>query len=125
MSGFEVLRSLRVSKVKTPILILSGLASVQDKVKGLGFGADDYMTKPFHKDELELVLVKWLGHVVVGAETKAFNLVLDAGEAGEDQDWRLHLRDPQAPQHLEAGHIGEVQVKGTSKNSDLREFMRV
>jgi two-component system, cell cycle response regulator CtrA len=52
MSGFEVLRSLRVSKVRTPILILSGLASIEDKVSGLGFGADDYMTKPFHKDEL-------------------------------------------------------------------------
>src|SRR5262245_14229625 len=52
LSGFEVLRSLRVSKVKTPILILSGLAGIEDKVKGLGFGADDYMTKPFHKDEL-------------------------------------------------------------------------
>jgi two-component system cell cycle response regulator CtrA len=52
MSGFEVLRSLRVSRVKTPTLILSGLAGIEDKVKGLGFGADDYMTKPFHKDEL-------------------------------------------------------------------------
>ena len=52
MSGFEVLRSLRISKVKTPTLILSGLAGIEDKVKGLGFGADDYMTKPFHKDEL-------------------------------------------------------------------------
>ena len=52
MSGFEVLRSLRVSKVKTPILILSGIAGIEDKVKGLGFGADDYMTKPFNKNEL-------------------------------------------------------------------------
>jgi two-component system cell cycle response regulator CtrA len=52
MSGFDVLRKLRVSRVKTPILILSGLAGIEDKVKGLGFGADDYMTKPFHKDEL-------------------------------------------------------------------------
>ena len=52
MSGFEVLRSLRVSKVKTPILILSGLADTDDKVRGLGYGADDYLTKPFHKDEL-------------------------------------------------------------------------
>jgi two-component system cell cycle response regulator CtrA len=52
ISGFEVLRSLRVSKVKTPILILSGLTGIEDKVNGLGFGADDYMTKPFHKDEL-------------------------------------------------------------------------
>jgi two-component system, cell cycle response regulator CtrA len=52
MSGFEVLRNLRVSKVKTPILILSGLPGIEDKVRGFGFGADDYMTKPFHKDEL-------------------------------------------------------------------------
>ena len=52
MPGFEVLRSLRVSKVKTPILILSGLADIEDKVSGLGYGADDYMTKPFHRDEL-------------------------------------------------------------------------
>src|SRR3954463_3525881 len=52
MSGFEVLRSLRVAKVKPPILILSGMAGIEDKVKGLGFGADDYITKPFHKDEL-------------------------------------------------------------------------
>jgi two-component system cell cycle response regulator CtrA len=52
MSGFDVLRKLRVSKVRTPVLILSGLATIEDKIKGLGFGADDYMTKPFHKDEL-------------------------------------------------------------------------
>ena len=52
MSGFQVLRSLRVAKVKTPILILSGLTGIEDKVSALGFGADDYMTKPFHKDEL-------------------------------------------------------------------------
>ena len=52
MSGYEVLRSLRASRVKTPVLILSGLAGIDNKVKGLGFGADDYLTKPFHNDEL-------------------------------------------------------------------------
>ncbi len=52
MSGYEVLRKLRVAKIKAPILILSGLSSIEDKVKGLGIGADDYLTKPFHRDEL-------------------------------------------------------------------------
>jgi two-component system, cell cycle response regulator CtrA len=52
MSGYEVLRSLRSAKVHTPILILSGLAGIEDKIRGLGLGADDYLSKPFHKDEL-------------------------------------------------------------------------
>jgi glucarate dehydratase len=52
MSGFDVLKTLRQSKVETPVLILSGNAIVEAKIKALGFGADDYMTKPFHKDEL-------------------------------------------------------------------------
>jgi two-component system cell cycle response regulator CtrA len=52
ISGFEVLQAVRASKVTTPILILSGVVGVENKVRGLDFGADDYMTKPFHKDEL-------------------------------------------------------------------------
>jgi len=52
ISGYEVLRSLRSAKVVTPILILSRLASIEDKIRGLGLGADDYLSKPFHKDEL-------------------------------------------------------------------------
>ena len=52
MSGYEVVRTLRLARVKTPILILPGLAGTDDKVKGLGLGADDYLTKPFHRDEV-------------------------------------------------------------------------
>ena len=52
MSGYEVLRTLRSAKVFTPVMILSGLAGIEDKIKGLGLGADDYLPKPFHKDEL-------------------------------------------------------------------------
>jgi two-component system cell cycle response regulator CtrA len=52
MSGMKVIRDLRAKKIRTPIFVLSGLAGIEDKVRALGCGADDYMTKPFHKDEL-------------------------------------------------------------------------
>lgn len=52
IDGFEVLRRLRASHIKTPVLILSGLSEIDDKVKALGFGADDYLTKPFNRVEL-------------------------------------------------------------------------
>jgi len=52
MSGFEVLRRLRARGRNTPVVILSARAEVQDKVDGLGLGADDYVTKPFSLREL-------------------------------------------------------------------------
>lgn len=52
IDGYEVLLRLRTAKVKVPILILSGLSSTEQKIKGLGFGADDYLTKPFNRGEL-------------------------------------------------------------------------
>lgn len=52
MSGMDVLRQLRMSRVETPILILTGSDDTESKLRGFGFGADDYMTKPFHREEL-------------------------------------------------------------------------
>lgn len=52
MNGYEVLKSLRNSKNETPVLILSGLSEPDKKIKGLGYGADDYLTKPFNSGEL-------------------------------------------------------------------------
>ena len=52
IDGYEVLRRFRAAKVTTPILILSGLSGPDQKIKGLGYGADDYLTKPFNKGEL-------------------------------------------------------------------------
>lgn len=52
IDGYEVLRRFRAARVTTPILILSGLSGPDQKIKGLGYGADDYLTKPFNKGEL-------------------------------------------------------------------------
>ncbi|MES2291556.1 MAG: response regulator transcription factor [Pseudomonadota bacterium] len=52
MHGYDVLKRLRVAKVQTPVLILSGINDMDSKVRTFGFGADDYVTKPFHRDEL-------------------------------------------------------------------------
>jgi two-component system cell cycle response regulator CtrA len=52
MEGFDVVRRLRAAKIRTPVLILSGMNETDDKVRGLTTGADDYLTKPFHKSEL-------------------------------------------------------------------------
>ncbi len=52
MDGYDVLRHLRTNHIDTPVLILSGLTAPDKKVKGLGCGADDYLTKPFDRNEL-------------------------------------------------------------------------
>ena len=94
MSGYEVLRTLRLSKVKTPILILSGMAGIEDKVRGLGFGADDYMTKPFHKDELiariHAIVRRSKGHAQSVISTGELIVNLDA-KTVEVAGQRVHL----------------------------------
>lgn len=52
IDGFEVLQELRKSKISTPILMLTAKDEISDKVDGLDYGADDYMTKPFDIEEL-------------------------------------------------------------------------
>ena len=94
MSGFEVLKSLRLAKVQTPILILSGNAIVEAKVKALGFGADDYLTKPFHKDELiariQAVVRRSKGHSQSVITTGKLIVNLDAKTVEVDGS-RVHL----------------------------------
>jgi two-component system, cell cycle response regulator CtrA len=94
ISGYEVLRSLRVSKIKTPILILSGMGGVDEKVRGLGFGADDYLTKPFHKDELvariHAIVRRSKGHAQSVIQTGSLRVNLDAKTVEIDGS-RVHL----------------------------------
>ncbi len=94
MSGFEVLRTLRASKVKTPTLILSGLAGIEDKIKGLGGGADGYMTKPFHKDELvariHSIVRRYRGHAQSVIEIDDLVINLDTKSVAVDGE-RVYL----------------------------------
>ena len=82
MDGFEVLRRLRDSRVKTPILILSGLTQSESKVKGLKTGADVYMTKPFDKAELlariQAIVRRSAGHAQSVVTTGQLSVNLDA-----------------------------------------------
>ncbi len=51
-NGFEILKTLKEEKLKTPIIILTAKSEMDDKLNGLENGADDYITKPFHMKEL-------------------------------------------------------------------------
>ena len=51
--GLDILQQFRTSDSTTPVLILSARGQIQDKVEGLDLGANDYLTKPFHFEELE------------------------------------------------------------------------
>jgi two-component system cell cycle response regulator CtrA len=81
MSGYDVIKQLRVAKCKTPMLVCSGLAGIEDIVKALGVGADDYMTKPFHKDELvariHAIVRRTKGHAQSALQIGALTINLD------------------------------------------------
>ncbi|MEI4486262.1 response regulator transcription factor [Frigidibacter sp. MR17.14] len=82
MSGLEVLRQLRLARVGTPILILTGADDTDAKLKGFGFGADDYMTKPFHREELiariHAIIRRSKGHAQSVIRTGRISVNLDA-----------------------------------------------
>ena len=94
MSGLDVLRQLRVGRINTPVMILSGTSEIDTKVKSFGGGADDYMTKPFHKDELvariHAVVRRSKGHAQSVIKTGDVVVNLD-GKTVEVHGQRVHL----------------------------------
>jgi two-component system cell cycle response regulator CtrA len=94
MSGIDVLRQLRVGKINTPVMILSGASEIDTKVKTFSVGADDYMTKPFHKDELvarvHAVVRRSKGHAQSVIKTGDITVNLDA-KTVEVNGIRVHL----------------------------------
>ena len=94
MHGYDVLKKLRANRIETPVLILSGMSEPDDKIKGLGFGADDYVTKPFHKRELvariQAIVRRSKGHAESVIHTGKVALNLDACSVEVDGQ-HLHL----------------------------------
>jgi two-component system, cell cycle response regulator CtrA len=88
MNGHEVLRQLRMARVDTPILILSGEDDTENKLKGFGYGADDYLTKPFHREELvariHAIIRRSKGHAQSVINTGRITVNLDAKTVDAD-----------------------------------------
>ncbi len=94
MHGYDVLKKLRVAKVQTPVMILSGIGEMESKVRALGFGADDYVTKPFHREELvariHAIVRRSKGHSQSVIRTGKLSVNLDAKTVEVDGS-RVHL----------------------------------
>jgi len=94
INGHDVLRQLRVARIDTPILILSGETDTENKMRGFGSGADDYLTKPFHREELiariHAIIRRSKGHSqsIIKAGDIAVNL---DGKTVEDRGNTVHL----------------------------------
>ena len=117
IDGYEVLRRLRTARVRTPILILSGLAELDYKLKGLGFGADDFLTKPFDRRELlariQAIVRRSKGHAASEIRTGKLSVNLDS---------RTVLAD-EKPLHLTAKEYGILELLSLRKGMTLTKEM--
>jgi two-component system, cell cycle response regulator CtrA len=117
IDGYEVLRRLRAARVRTPILILSGLAELDHKIKGLGFGADDFLTKPFDRRELvariQAIVRRSKGHSESTIRTGKLLVNLDSRIVSvEDQ-----------PVHLTGKEYGILELLSLRKGTTLTKEM--
>ena len=98
LNGFDVLRSLRAGGIASPVLMLSALDSVDDRVRGLRAGADDYLVKPFAFDELTARLLALTRRTHPANETPSAQAVLALADLSMD---RLHRRVRRGPRAVE------------------------
>ena len=117
IDGYEVVRRLREARVETPILILSGLSEADNKIKGLGIGADDYLTKPFDKRELvarvQAIVRRSKGHADSVIKTGKLEVNLDARTVEVDAK----------PVHLTGKEYGILELLSLRKGTTLTKEM--
>ena len=117
MTGHEVLRHLRQARIETPILILSGADDTESKLKGFGFGADDYLTKPFHREELvariHAIIRRSKGHSQSIIQTGTIAVNLDAKTVDVEG----------APVHLTGKEYQMLELLSLRKGTTLTKEM--
>jgi two-component system cell cycle response regulator CtrA len=117
IDGYEVLRRLRAARVRTPILILSGLAELDNKIKGLGFGADDFVAKPFDRRELiariQAIVRRAKGHSESVIRTGKLTVNLDSRTVEVDSH----------PLHLTGKEYGILELLSLRKGTTLTKEM--
>jgi len=117
IDGYEVLRRLRAARVRTPILILSGLAELDNKIKGLGFGADDFVAKPFDRRELiariQAIVRRAKGHSESVIRTGKLTVNLDSRTVEVESH----------PLHLTGKEYGILELLSLRKGTTLTKEM--
>jgi len=113
MDGFDVIRGLRDARVETPVMILSGLTESDRKVRGLGVGADDYLTKPFDRAELvariQAIVRRSKGHAQPTVAVGRLEVNLEARTAAIDGQ----------PLHLTGKEYGILELLAMRKGMTL------
>lgn len=117
IDGYEVLRRFRAARITTPILILSGLSGPDQKIKGLGYGADDYLTKPFNKGELiariQAIVRRSKGHSDSVIRTGKLSVNLDTRSVEVDSK----------PLHLTSKEYSIIELLSLRKGSTITKEM--
>jgi len=117
MNGNEVLRQLRLARIDTPILILTGSDDTENKIKAFGFGADDYLTKPFHREELVARI-----HAIIRRSKGHSQSIIHTGKIGVNLDAKTVEVDSK-PVHLTGKEYQMLELLSLRKGTTLTKEM--
>ncbi|HQU67457.1 MAG TPA: response regulator transcription factor [Albidovulum sp.] len=117
MTGHDVLRQLRMARVETPILILTGTDDTENKVRSFGFGADDYLTKPFHREELVARI-----HAIIRRSKGHAQSVIHTGKIAVNLDAKTVETDGQTV-HLTGKEYQMLELLSLRKGTTLTKEM--
>jgi two-component system cell cycle response regulator CtrA len=117
MHGYDVLKKLRIAKVGTPVMILSGISEMDSKIRSFGFGADDYVTKPFHRDELLARI-----HAVARRSKGHSQSVIQTGRLAVNLDAKTVHVDG-APVHVTGKEYAILELLAVRKGATITKDM--